>query len=165
MALFSGSCSLFSITDYLSPIPFSPPVFETLVCHHGEITRLGPAPQRVEQRPFQQRQGGDDLADAPQFRRHVVTTFIRHRPCPDTEDHTFDRAAQSGSDGITAVMQQMMMQLDVNGTNVTAVATERRGIAQVLEIRQTPQMWRDDRAYRALVGRVVRMATHTEIGR
>src|ERR1043166_1171184 len=56
---------------------------------------------------------------------------------------------------VAPVMQQVMMQLDLDRTNVGARAAQRAGVRQGRPLGCVAKMRRDDRADRTLIGRAV----------
>src|ERR1043165_573961 len=61
---------------------------------------------------------------------------------------------------VAAVLQQMMMEIDLHGAGLCASATQRAGIREMFPILQPAQVRRDDRADRARVGRAIGVPTN-----
>src|SRR5439155_13410804 len=102
------------------------------------------------------------LQPAAEAAESSIKRRMIHHPDKGLERDLFEKR-RSLSDGVAAVVQQMMMQIDLHRAGLAAGAAEGRGVGEMFPIPQTAQVRRDDRADGTGVSRAVTVAAHVAV--
>ena len=108
----------------LNVLPLLPPIPECLVGDGGEGSFVGPWLHGVNRRAFDSDCAGDFLGEAGEHNCNAVSAFVLHDGIPKTEVQTFDPASAACVDGVSAIVEEMMVQIDVHRADIGAIPAE-----------------------------------------
>src|ERR1035437_5446285 len=135
-----------------------PVVLESLFRWRGKVASCRPWFQERPREAQPQCQVGEAAGNG-------VGGWRLHRGEPSAEHQALERAVEFALNGIAAVVEQVVMQIDPHRTNVRAGAAKRAGVGQVRPLLRGTQMRRDDGNDGPLIGGAIRVAADILVNR